>query len=189
MNEDLSLQKLEAQVKQILDAETNDFFELAKIAGIDPLKDLKGADLRNSNLRKADLREADLSYANLAGACLEKADLSRVNLQGANLSNANLSNAIVHKADFKDAKVYNLNLAGVDYSQACNLILEKPQYQLNKATRFYEENLAQTFQDVVRAYRVIIDSPAGYILEKPQSHLSEFFYVGIYGEKKRDTVS
>ncbi len=200
MNDDLSLQELEAQVQQILDAETNNFFELAKIAGINPLTDLKGADLRNSDLRKANLRGADLSYANLAGACLEQADLSRANLQGvnlsnanlsnANLSNANLSNAIVQAANFKDAEVYNLNLTGVDCSQASDLIMKEAQSKINKATLFYDNNITQKFQDLAELYYTAIDSLAEYIVETPQNHSPEFIHVDIYeGGKKQSTSS
>jgi uncharacterized protein YjbI with pentapeptide repeats len=120
-NED-SLHKLQYSIQQVVKAETNDFVELAKIAGLDIATDftgadLSGADLRNANLRNANLKDtnlsgADLSYANLSYANLRSADLRFANLTGADLSNADLSNADLRDADLRDAKLRNADLSG-----------------------------------------------------------------------------
>lgn len=86
--------------KQIEEANTEDFLELAKIAGLDPKKDFVAAKLSN-----VILRAADLSGANLSGADLSNADLSSANLSGANLSGANLSSALLINVDFRDTQI------------------------------------------------------------------------------------
>ncbi|MFM7450605.1 MAG: pentapeptide repeat-containing protein, partial [Leptolyngbyaceae cyanobacterium] len=67
---DQSFEQLQRQVKLILEAETDDFFELAKLAGLNPL--------------------TDFVMANLSGLNLQSAQLSRANLLGANLAYSNL---------------------------------------------------------------------------------------------------
>jgi uncharacterized protein YjbI with pentapeptide repeats len=79
-NED-SLQEPQHSIQQILEAETNDFVELARIAGLDIATDFAGADLSGVDLSGADLSGADLSSANLSDA----------NLSGVNLTLANLA--------------------------------------------------------------------------------------------------
>ena len=102
MTEDQSLQELSADIQKLIEADTDDFFELGKLIGLDPLKDLAGADLHGTNLRGADLSRANLSKTNLREANLSGADLSEANLSGAALSNANLTDA-----DLSGAKVNN----------------------------------------------------------------------------------
>ena len=63
-NED-SPQELQNYIQQVLEAETNDFLELAKIAGLDIATDFAGADLSFADLSFADLSGAKLSGANL----------------------------------------------------------------------------------------------------------------------------
>ncbi|MBD2307869.1 pentapeptide repeat-containing protein [Chroococcidiopsis sp. FACHB-1243] len=87
--------------KQIQEAQTDDFIELAKIAGLDPLKDFVRADLRN----------VDLSNANLTGINLSGAYLGKANLSGANLRNANLSNTVLSHTDLSNANLSNANLS------------------------------------------------------------------------------
>lgn len=92
----------------VLDAQTQDLFELAKITGLNPLVDYAGGDLNsvdlsNKDLSGADLRKTNLTNANLKGANLSGADLSNSNLSGANLSGANLSGANLSKANLNGA--------------------------------------------------------------------------------------
>ncbi|NHC37690.1 pentapeptide repeat-containing protein [Scytonema millei] len=87
--------------KQIMEAQTDDFIELAKVAGLDPLKDFV----------KADLRNVDLSNANLTGINLSAAYLGKANLSGANLRNANLSNTVLFHTDLSNANLSNANLS------------------------------------------------------------------------------
>ena len=86
-----SLQESQHSIYQILEAKTNDFVELAKIAGLDIATDFAGADLRGVDLRGVDLSGADLSGADLSGADLRGANLSGTNLSGADLSSAKLN--------------------------------------------------------------------------------------------------
>jgi uncharacterized protein YjbI with pentapeptide repeats len=76
------LQKSEHSIQQILEAETNNFVELARIAGLDIATDFAHADLSGVDLSGADLSNADLSNANLSNA----------DLSGANLDNTRLGN-------------------------------------------------------------------------------------------------
>lgn len=97
-------QKLQNLFRQVSLAQTDEFLELARIAEIDLIQDLAGAnlsgtDLSNINLSGADLSftdfsDANLSRANLSGADLSCANLDRADLNGVNLIGANLSGAI-----------------------------------------------------------------------------------------------
>jgi|GEM_PF-1309908 len=128
-----SLDTLQAQIQTIINADTDDFFELADMLGRDPLRDLAGAnlsgtDLHNGNLSGADLRrtilrEANLHRANISGADLTQADLQganlrEANLRGANLNHANLSNANLDGADFSGANLSQSNLNNANLNNA-----------------------------------------------------------------------
>ncbi|MEG4035261.1 pentapeptide repeat-containing protein [Microcoleus sp. S36b_A4] len=113
-----SLQEPQHSIQQILEAETNNFVELAKIAGLDIATDfadadLSGVDLRDADLSRANLSGADLTYADLSGANLTHADLSRADLSGANLIFAKLSGANLSGVNLGRAK-----LSGADLSRA-----------------------------------------------------------------------
>jgi hypothetical protein len=91
---------LEDIIQRVQEAETDSFFELAKILGRDPKIDYAGAnlhkcDLSNGDLREAILRQTNLSSANLSGTDLRGADLSGADLTYTNLSNAKLERAVV----------------------------------------------------------------------------------------------
>jgi uncharacterized protein YjbI with pentapeptide repeats len=88
-----SLQEPQHSIQQILEAETNDFVELARIAGLDIATDFAGADLSGADLRNAKLSDADLSDADLSDA-----DLRNANLRNANLSCTNLQLERCHLA-------------------------------------------------------------------------------------------
>jgi uncharacterized protein YjbI with pentapeptide repeats len=90
MAESASFEELEQQIEAVLKAETTDFFELAKILGLDPKQDFVGADLSG-----VDLSGKDLSYANFTGTTLRGADLSHTNLEGANFTDADLSSRLL----------------------------------------------------------------------------------------------
>ena len=92
-------QEMEKIIQLVKEAETDNFFELAKILGRNPKKDFAGADLHNcdlsgGDLRRADLRRTNLSSANLKGAKLRGADLSFADLSGANFTGADLRGTI-----------------------------------------------------------------------------------------------
>ena len=61
------------KIAAILDAKTESLVELMRIAGLDPLEDLAGADFK-----KCDFGEEDVTGWNLCGTDLTDADLSRV---------------------------------------------------------------------------------------------------------------
>jgi len=103
------LAALEDQIRQVVAAETNDFRELAGIAGLDLAEDLAGADLS----------EVDLSNANLSGANLSGADLSNTNLSGADLRWANLTEANLAGADLNGTTGIRANLKGILYKPDC----------------------------------------------------------------------
>lgn len=92
-------QEMEKIIQLVKEAETDNFFELAKILGRNPKKDFAGADLHNcdlsgGDLRRADLRRTNLSSANLKGAKLRGADLSFADLSGADFTGADLRGTI-----------------------------------------------------------------------------------------------
>ena len=107
MTDKTSLEKLQARIQRVIEADTDDFFKLAEVLERNPLTDLAGANLSNAdlsgaNLSGADLSNADLSGANLSNANLSNANLSNANLSGANLSGADLSGASVKGTQFGD---------------------------------------------------------------------------------------
>lgn len=115
MNENSSTedQELENTIQRILDAETDNFFELAIMLGRDPKQDLAGADLHdcdlsNGDLQGANLRKTDLTNANLSGTNLRNADLTGANLTGTNLTNAQLEGVIVQDTLFGQNQGLNL---------------------------------------------------------------------------------
>jgi hypothetical protein len=105
--------EIEDIIQLVQEAQTDNFFELAKILGRDPKKDYAGAnlhkcDLSNGDLQGAILRQTDLSHANLSGTDLRGADLSGADLTNANLSNAQLEGAIVVGTLFSNNLGFNL---------------------------------------------------------------------------------
>ena len=99
MNNEQSLSKI---IEQVATAPTNDFLELAELAGLDPATDLSGANLSHTDLSHANLAATDLSYCDLSHANLAAANLSYANLRQANLTGTNLD----------DAKLLGTNLDG-----------------------------------------------------------------------------
>jgi GAF domain-containing protein len=105
-------QQFEDCIKQVEDAETDDFFELANLAGLDPKKDFAGADFSYVNLAGCNLSDADLTHANLSNSDLRNADLRYANLSGANLSNANLQGTNQDTLDVEEKICALMNKTG-----------------------------------------------------------------------------
>ena len=106
-------ESLANDIKQILEADTNNLSELVKQAGLNPHEDLAGADL--SSVKGVGCK---LSRFNLSGADLDRADLSRADLSFADLSNAKLTNVKLCRADLSDADLRNALLMDADLSFA-----------------------------------------------------------------------
>ena len=123
MNEEESLKEFQEVMQRVIEAETDNFFELAEILGRDPKTDLAGANLsevnfQGGNLEGANLRSTDLSRADLSNVNLIGADLSRANLQGANLSYADLTNANLTDADLTYANLTRTKLSSITVENA-----------------------------------------------------------------------
>jgi uncharacterized protein YjbI with pentapeptide repeats len=125
--------ELADKIEQILQSESDDFLELAQLAGLNPLKDFKafdlsdadlgsanleGVDFSEANLERLDLSSANLEGANFSGANLEGVDFSSANLEGANFSGANLEGVDFSSANLEEANFSGANLEGVDFSSA-----------------------------------------------------------------------
>ncbi|MFH2102772.1 MAG: pentapeptide repeat-containing protein [Chloroflexota bacterium] len=95
-------------------------------------KELKGISLWRANLEEAELYEFVLVGVNLAYANLKKANLNAANLDGATLNEANLAGTLLHgtglrnasiyvaeadKLIFKDAKFFETDLTGAEFSE------------------------------------------------------------------------
>jgi uncharacterized protein YjbI with pentapeptide repeats len=106
-------ESLANDIKQILEADTNNLSELVKQARLNPHEDLAGTDL--SSVKGVGCK---LSRFNLSGADLDRADLSRADLSFANLSNAKLTNVKLCRADLSDADLRNALLMDADLSFA-----------------------------------------------------------------------
>ena len=115
-------------IKQILEADTDNLSELVRQAGLNPYEDLAGANLSGMkgvgcklsrfNLSGADLDYADLSRADLSLANLSNAKLTNVKLSRADLSSANLSNALLMDSDLSFADLSGADLSGTDLISA-----------------------------------------------------------------------
>ncbi len=110
--------ELENLIHQVLDANTDKFVELAKIAQLDPQSDFVGANLLGVNLIGADLGGFNFEQAILRGADLSDADLSDVNLQGAYLGGADASGALLSDANLSGADLHRCSLALANLSGA-----------------------------------------------------------------------
>jgi uncharacterized protein YjbI with pentapeptide repeats len=97
--------ELEDAIDDVINADTDDFKELAKRFGLDLSTELAGVDLSEVDLRGESLFEADLRESNLSGAHLQGTDLRGANLQNANLAGAELINSKLEKANFRGANV------------------------------------------------------------------------------------
>ncbi|MDJ0553857.1 MAG: pentapeptide repeat-containing protein [Microcoleaceae cyanobacterium MO_207.B10] len=105
-------------IKSVVEANTEDLLELAKIAGLDPTQDFAGAKLLGVNLCGVDLSGANLRGAYLRGADLSDADLSEANLGQVNLGGADLSGALLSNADLTEADLHCVSLALANLSGA-----------------------------------------------------------------------
>ena len=102
-------------IKSIIEAETNNFLELANLANLDVKQDFAGADLSDTNLGGLDLKEANFRSTNFRKTNLEGTNLRDAILVRANLRDANLTDAILVRANLQDANLQNANLNGVDF--------------------------------------------------------------------------
>ena len=84
--QDPFIQEVEELYERIMLADTDNFKELTKLAGLDLKTDLAGVNLSNGNLEGIDLSNADLRNTNFSGANLKNANLSGADLTGANFS-------------------------------------------------------------------------------------------------------
>jgi DNA polymerase V len=117
-----SREDLSHSIQQVIAATTNHFFELAKLAHLNPTEDFAGSNLSQTDLRGINFRGADLRYANLSYANLKNADFSHANLTGACLTGACLTGANLHQALWEngclEGTIYKL-----DSTTACALTL------------------------------------------------------------------
>jgi formylglycine-generating enzyme required for sulfatase activity len=99
------------RIARILAAETSDFNELVRLAGLDPTRDFRhadlagtsmtGADLRGFDFRYSDFRSVDLTDASIAGARFEHADLTGTDLTKARgVGEAAFALAVIQDAPF-----------------------------------------------------------------------------------------
>jgi uncharacterized protein YjbI with pentapeptide repeats len=103
-----AIKKLEPIIIAVTESK-GDFFELATLAGLNPLCDFTG-----SNLKGAQLSPLFWSGANLSGANLSEADLSGTNLIGADLREAGLIGVKLSWADLSEAILNDANLYGAN---------------------------------------------------------------------------
>lgn len=112
-NEDF-FQSIEKVIKEILEADTTDFHELAEIVSLDPSEDFSGSKLSHVSISNAHLEGYDFSEADLTGADLSRSILVNANFRNANLSQANFSSADLGNVDFSGANLSNANFSRAD---------------------------------------------------------------------------
>jgi hypothetical protein len=99
------------------------FVAMARAFGVEPTRDLQGADLSRLNLRAqmlegADLRASDLSDSDLSQARLAGSDLSKAICVGTNFSHADLTGADLTGADLTGSLLTGADFTGVDMTNA-----------------------------------------------------------------------
>lgn len=142
--------KLRQQIETLCTAQTDNFLELAKLAGLDPLADLAGGNLLGTDLSELDLSGATFQRVNLRGAVLSDTDLSEADLQGAKLSGADFSGAYLSSANLSGADLHKASLALANLGGA-NL----------QATNFKEANLSNINLTSARVERARFGSNPG----------------------------
>jgi uncharacterized protein YjbI with pentapeptide repeats len=115
--EDLS--QLERLLQSVYEAKTNNFLELAQLAGLNSQEDLAGGNYQAVELSGIELSGANLCHSSFRGATLTDVDFSEANLShvkfsGADLSGAYLGSANLTYADFHRASLALANLIGAD---------------------------------------------------------------------------
>jgi predicted aspartyl protease len=103
---------LDVLIQRIVEADTDDFFELGELVGLNPSADFAGSDLHEvdfsgGNLQGANLRKTNLSGAILRDTNLRGADLSYSDLSGADLTGSDLTDAILDNVSAENAKFIN----------------------------------------------------------------------------------
>ena len=76
-------------IQRVLEADSDDFISLAKLAELDPKMDFRGADLRGVDFGRSDLSGFDFTSADLRGA-----DFRRASVAGAIFTDANSSGTL-----------------------------------------------------------------------------------------------
>jgi len=137
-NPPLPKDRITALVRQFTHEGDANILRRLKVAGIDPLTDLRGVDLSHTNLHGLDLsgidlsrcslRWSDLGNAKLIGAKLiqaapvqgrlENSNLSHADLRGANLQQCSLRIANLSHADLRGANLSETILFGADIEGA-----------------------------------------------------------------------
>ena len=133
MNEQDFFCEVEALIKQIDEAQTDNFIELLEIANVDFKQDLAEQTLSNIQLSKAslsqgnfagvdftgaDLSEADLSQGNFADADFSGATLNEANLGQGNFANADFSGATLNEANLEQGNFANADFSGATLNEA-----------------------------------------------------------------------
>jgi len=120
-------QEAQQLIEKISEAKYASFFELAKIADLDLLKDFAGSDMSGTNLSNGILRDADLRNSNLRGANLRGTDLRDADLRGVDLRDADLRGAKLQRAILIDVKVKGAKFdwLSLDLSEDIKLTLKR----------------------------------------------------------------
>lgn len=111
-------QQLFDGIAQLEGSGSKSIYDLLKLAGMDPTKDLVGKYLGNYDLSGVDLSGVNLSEADLSGANLTEANLELTQLSRANLENSDLTGAILRGANLEGARVVRAKLVYCDFSNA-----------------------------------------------------------------------
>ena len=115
-SEEFNSDNLKSILEKIINANTDDFLDLAKIANLNPKIDFAGANLTATNLKGLDFSKSNFFRANFRGADLTDIDLSESNLEGVKLNGVDLSGAYLANINLKQSYCYNASFA------LCNLI-------------------------------------------------------------------
>jgi uncharacterized protein YjbI with pentapeptide repeats len=142
------MKKVQSLISVIAES-SNNFFLLASLVNLDPLRDFAGCDLRGVQLDGLNLSGADLRKANLwllisnSDSLPIKTSMVETNLSNANLSEADLVGADLTKADLSGADLSRAKLNGVDLHETDLSGVNLDEADLSGAN-LYGANLSQT---------------------------------------------
>jgi hypothetical protein len=164
MSEDEELKLFDTRVQQLIDANTNNFNEIAQTLNLDPKTsfaegNLSDFDLTGANLENADLHQTNFAQANMLDADLSNSNLKYTNLTNTNLTHANLTNTDLGEADLGNADLTDSILSGANLqnvkaikatfrnnlglSEADKKILEQQSAEINDDRSPSEEKLQE----------------------------------------------
>ena len=146
----LSQSELDARKRRIDEAETDDFAELIRIAGLDPTRHLRFADWSGVNFSGSDLRGFDFTGAKLIGC----------NFKEAQIEGARFDQALIDEA----RPAAKLDPVRTDLRQACDWEVLARNWKRAKKPQAGAVAARLVFQDAPFAPEMVVVPPGRFMM-------------------------